>query len=116
MTGALSWRRLRALVVNLPAESATVRATVGDSAAWSTEAHLTALVVDALNVANWQRAARKGSPRPTPIQRPGMPQRGHHVGAGKGRGLSMADFDKTYAGMRDRATDWTPQEVTSGGG
>jgi len=103
-------------VTNLPAESATVRAMVGDSAAWSTEAHLTALVVDALNVANWQRAARKGSTRPTPIQRPGMPQQGHHVGAGKGRGMSMADFDKTYTALRDRTTVWTPEEVTSSGG
>lgn len=38
---------------------------------WTFEAHLLAGVVDALNVANWQRVGRN-SGRPKPIKRPGV--------------------------------------------
>ncbi len=41
------------------------RALVGDD--WSLEAHLLAVAVDRLGVANWQRQGKKGSPRPKPV-------------------------------------------------
>lgn len=46
-------------------ESLTYRALSGDT--WSLTDHLLALVHDQLAAANWQRAAKKGRPRPKPI-------------------------------------------------
>lgn len=34
---------------------------------WTRTDHLLALVVDALNAANWQRGGKKGLPKPKPI-------------------------------------------------
>lgn len=47
---------------------------------WGVAEHLTALAVDALNVANWQRSnegRKRGdqSPYPRPIERPGVRRR-----------------------------------------
>jgi hypothetical protein len=41
---------------------------------WTLEAHLLAMGVDVGNVGNWQRAGRKGAPKPKPIPRPGARQ------------------------------------------
>lgn len=71
----LTWRRLRALVTNLPAESALGRALGGEDSVWTLETQLLAALHDRLAEANWQRAnegARSPSRRPTPIPRPGV--------------------------------------------
>lgn len=59
------------MLTTLPRTSATVRATLGDAAEWSTTDHLLALVADLLAAANWQRGGGKGK-RPKPIERPGV--------------------------------------------
>lgn len=54
----------------MPTEARTVRAVGDASLAWSASEYLLAMVVDALNGANWQRGGGKGK-RPKPIPRPG---------------------------------------------
>lgn len=71
----LPWPRLARLLRHLPPESATWQAVAGPDAVWSTTDHLLALVVDVLQVANWQRAGDKRAKRPEPLPRPGMPGR-----------------------------------------
>ena len=57
-------------VADLAAElpyGAQVWLRVESNAAWTSEAHLLAYVLDALNGANWQRAGGEGEqPKPTP--------------------------------------------------
>lgn len=60
------------LVRYLPRESATVREVGGPETEWGVTEHMLATVIDALNGANWQRAANKNSPRPRPVPRPGV--------------------------------------------
>lgn len=43
-----------------------------DDAQWGLVEHLLAANLDALNVANWQRAGGKKRDRPRPIPRPGV--------------------------------------------
>lgn len=55
-----------------PMGTALARAKTDDDIGWSMTDHLLASVVDALRLANWQRAANSSdSNRPNPIQRPG---------------------------------------------
>lgn len=71
----LTWRRLRALVVNLPADSAFGRTMAGPDSAWTLETQLLAAVHDRLSEANWQRGnagSKTPSRRPQPIPRPGV--------------------------------------------
>ena len=56
------------LAKNLP-YGAQTWIDAGADAAWTAEAHLTAMVVDLLNGANWQRGGGKGR-QPKPIDRP----------------------------------------------
>lgn len=56
----------------LPRDSATFRSVDPDGATWGLEAHLLALAIDVLNIGNWQRTGKKGTPRPKPVQRPGV--------------------------------------------
>lgn len=70
----LTWRRLRALVANLPPDSALARTMVGPDSVWTLETQLLAAVHDRLSEANWQRGnagAKSPSRRPQPIPRPG---------------------------------------------
>lgn len=69
-TDRFPWSRLRAIVVYASETSALARSVHGSRASWSTTNHLLASVLDALNVANWQRTGRKGN-RPKPTPRPG---------------------------------------------
>ena len=55
--------------VNLPAGAQTW-ISCGIDAAWSTEAQLSAMVFDALNIANWQRSGDAKAKPPTPLTRP----------------------------------------------
>ena len=61
-------RRAMALARHLPFGCATWM-EVGTDAAWSTETHMLAHVIDLLNGANWQRGGAKGA-APKPIDRP----------------------------------------------
>lgn len=40
--------------------------------AWSITDHLLASVLDTVRLANWQRGAKPGAPRPKPTPRPGV--------------------------------------------
>jgi hypothetical protein len=76
----LTWRELRAYVRQLPPQART-RIAMGDSdGLWGVGEHLAALTLDALHVANWQRAnegKKRGeqSPYPKPVARPGTKRR-----------------------------------------
>lgn len=79
VTGDLSPRRLRVLIQGLPVTSRLMRAagTKEDREAvqWTLTDHLLAAVLDASNIANWQRAnAGKKTPgrKPRPTPRPGL--------------------------------------------
>lgn len=69
--GRLSWRRFGVLVRHLPLDSSTALAVNGAAGAWGINEHLLAATVDALRVANWQRAGDKTKAPPKPIPRPG---------------------------------------------
>src|SRR5690606_4694399 len=68
----LNWRAFRSFVRHSARRpgSAIARVAVPDHADWDLQAHLLAGIFDLLNVANWQRGARKGTPRPKPLPRP----------------------------------------------
>ncbi|MBB5934575.1 hypothetical protein FHS42_001622 [Streptomyces zagrosensis] len=71
----LTWRRLRALVTGLPADSALGRAIAGPDSVWTLETQLLAAVHDRLSEGNWQRGnagSKSPSRRPQPIPRPGV--------------------------------------------
>lgn len=91
-TRRLSWRDLLVLVRQSPATSALTRAVVGpEVAAWNAgvvTADLLAVVVDALQIANWQRAGKKAGPRPKPLKRPS--QQGKRI---RGTAMSLDDLD-----------------------
>lgn len=66
--GNLTPRKAQVLAIRLPPGALTWQ-EVGTDAAWSTESHLLAQVVDTLNAANYQRAGGKGE-KPKPVPRP----------------------------------------------
>lgn len=68
------------------------------------------MLLDATNVANWQRAGKRTAPKPKPVQRPGLRQTGRHVGR-RGSGMSMAEFDAAYQQARAKVTEWEQEEV-----
>jgi hypothetical protein len=77
--GRLTWRQLSVYLRGLPKESATAREIGGPDLEWGLAEHLLAATFDALQVANWQRAARKSkAPKPTP--RPGVRDDAQKVG------------------------------------
>lgn len=80
----MTWREFGAYVRQLPADART-RLAVGDmDGIWGLQEHLTAVVIDELRNANWQRAndgAPKGkqSPHPKPFPRPGAGGKGERT-------------------------------------
>lgn len=66
--GTITPRKATALAVQLPA-GAQIWVSVGSDLAWTSQTHLTAAVLDALNGANWQRGDGK-SKKPDPTPRP----------------------------------------------
>lgn len=73
----MTWRELRCYIRQLPPGARTRIALGEDDSIWGLQEHLTAVVIDELRAANWQRAnegADKGkeSPRPKPFPRPGI--------------------------------------------
>lgn len=117
LDGTLSWRRFRVLVDNLPLDSATARAEIGEAAVWPVEAHLLAGVYDQLAQANWYTAAihtkGRAPARPKPVPRPGVAEQssGRKLG---GQGYSVEEFDRIYAEMT--AGDLVLEEVDVTGG
>lgn len=76
----LTWRELAVYVRQLPPGARTHLAQGDSDGLWTLGDHLTALAVDELRVANWQRQnegqkASKQSKPPRPIERPGMKRR-----------------------------------------
>lgn len=86
--GALSSRRVAVLIKHLPSDSAVLRELHGEAAEWSVSDHLLAAAVDHLAVANWMFASvntgEDDDPPepPTPIPRPGGPERDEEGGKG----------------------------------
>jgi len=70
----MSWRRLAVLVRNLPPESATVQAELGDAATWTAQVELTAQVVDELRYLRYQHAMSHGGGRRPPPERVPRPE------------------------------------------
>lgn len=102
-TGRLTWRQLSVYLAGLPRDSATAREVGGPDIDWDLHAHLLAAAFDALQVANWQRAAKKGSKAPKPTARPGVRDKGR---LGK---TSMSPRE-----ARDYLARLRPKEATDG--
>lgn len=73
----LTWRELGGYIRQLPANARTRGALGDEDSIWGLQEHLTAVVIDELRTANWQRGnegAPKGkqSPQPKPFPRPGV--------------------------------------------
>lgn len=81
-TERLSWRDLLVIVRQSPPGSALDRAQHPDSADWGMSELLLAAAVDALNVANWQRAGGTQRDYPKPIPRPGVKSDDTQIGKG----------------------------------
>lgn len=76
-TRELSWRDVLTICRSAPPKS-RLAGELDPRAAWGDGEYLLALVVDVLNVANWQRSkdGSKGRRPPKPIPRPGQSERG----------------------------------------
>jgi hypothetical protein len=93
----MSWRRFGALLRHLPLDSAFARQQLGEAAGWGVAEHLLASAVDALNGANWQRAGRRGSARPKPVQRPGVKGEGETF---RGESVPLDEMKARFAARR----------------
>ena len=92
----LNWRALKAFVFHRSTsrDTALYRMLVGDDHVWGLSEQLQAATVDALAVANWQRASggKKKPKKPTPIPRPGVKvTSGNRVGGDTKMPLSKAE-------------------------
>ena len=67
--GLITPRKAAVLAMQLPAGAQTWVACGYDNA-WTLTDHLTATLVDVLQIANWQRAGDSKTKRPTPVKRP----------------------------------------------
>ena len=79
-TDLLTWSDLHAIIRGAPSSSAIGRELAGPGAAWSLLEHLTAVLIDAVNMGNWQRQGDPYARRPDPIKRPGADTGGMHIG------------------------------------
>ncbi|MEU3507959.1 hypothetical protein ABZ733_08505 [Streptomyces longwoodensis] len=73
----MTLRELRCYIRQLPTGSRTRIATGDKDSIWGLQEHLTAVVIDELRTANWQRSnegveKRKQSSPPKPVPRPGV--------------------------------------------
>lgn len=93
----LTWHLLGVFVRNLPKESATVRAVMGENHQWDLTNQLLAAIFDKLNTANWQRGSGKEHERPEPLPRPGVEPTGKAIG---GEAVSMEVMAERLAKRR----------------
>lgn len=89
------------LLERLPRDSATARSMGGEAAEWGLQEHLLAVVFDALQVANWQRAQRKNRP-PKPTPRPGV---AHGQRTGRAGGRSQDEIRAFLDNLKPREVD-----------
>lgn len=78
---------MKVILRHLPPGNALQRERLGEGAYWTADTYLLALIGDALQAANWQRAGDRNAQRPKPIPRPdtaGQPKPGRRLGAGNG--------------------------------
>lgn len=68
--GEITPRKAAVLVTHLPAGAQTW-ISCGYDNAWTLTEHLTATVIDVLQIANWQRAGDNKARKPDRVQRPG---------------------------------------------
>ena len=102
----LSWRRLDVLIDALARTPGTLLRAELAKDDWTLDQHLLALILDTLRLANWQRAGRKGAPRPQPVSplaRRGAKARAEHSGNAGGR--SQEEIDALLHAMRTGALD-----------
>lgn len=102
----LTWRRLRALIMGLPAESALHRSMGGEDAVWTLQTQLLAAVHDRLSEANWQRGnagSKTPSRRPSPIPRPGF--RADRIGRTDRSPEHVAAYLARFQSTREGVTD-----------
>ncbi|SPT53802.1 Uncharacterised protein [Actinomyces bovis] len=95
-TPALSWRHLLVLLMRAPRTSAYAREVHGEDALWGLSEQLLAAVLDALNIANWQRSntgRQIPSPRPEPVSRPGARSSDTSLGA---KPIPIKDFNSWW--------------------
>lgn len=104
----LTYRRLVVLLAHLPREAALVQALSGEAARWSVTDYLLAHAVDTLNVANWQRAQRKGLKRPDPVPRPGDKPRADRKQYKASRTYTSAQIDAMFGGVEDASSRGGP--------
>jgi hypothetical protein len=97
----------------LPDDSALARAVIGPSASWSVEAHLLALVHDAVAAGNWQRQGKQNASKPPPLPRPGVADKGRKKFGSVS--YEPADFAAKLAAARAAAARAEAEEVTDDG-
>lgn len=86
----MTWRELRCYVRQLPPTARTRVAAGDEDSIWGLQEHLTAVVIDELRTANWQRSQEgvpkgKQKPPPRPFPRPGMAKARQHDKNGPAR-------------------------------
>jgi hypothetical protein len=113
-TKKLGWHDLLAFVKDTRAGSALAIALHGERARWTDREYLMAMMVDALNGANWQRTGKR-SGRPKPVVRPGQVSAGEaqHIGDGA---LPVDEFDIWLADKQAEATPDDENQQSVGGG
>ncbi|QIJ66409.1 hypothetical protein G7Z13_04650 [Streptomyces sp. JB150] len=73
----MTWRELGGYIRQLPPDARTRLVLGDDESIWGLQEHLTAVVIDELRAANWQRSQEgvpkgKQKPAPKPFPRPGV--------------------------------------------
>lgn len=89
----VSWRGVIMFARHAGPGQSLYHVTNGPDSAWTLEAQIMALVVDVLNVANYQRGGGKGQ-RPKPLQRPGV--RKDETQKFGGEAIDAASFDEMW--------------------
>jgi hypothetical protein len=79
----LSWRDLLVFVRGAPRTSAYLRSVGGEQMAWGPMEHLTASLIDVINMQRWEHPpkSRQLGPKPTLVQRPGHRPEGTQLGS-----------------------------------
>lgn len=101
----LNWRAFRSFIRHSSHRpGSALSQTMFPDVDWDLEAHLLAGIFDLLAIANWQRGARKGTPQPKPLPRPGVTPDVVH----KGDAAPISRVKKILS--RLNPTAWTDRE------